>query len=123
MKNLMLMLIVGMFLISFASSQVDVYPDGDMPIEETTITANIVGAEVVQAEYIYTKSQVPIPSFNYMALLMSTDIFNKFTHYAYRLFSNKPVLDNEYRGVVLEGAFQQMGKEMCAKDKNKWSWC
>ena len=96
------MLIVGMFLISFASSQVDVYPDGPMPIEETTISADVVDAEVVQAEYIYTKSKVPKVTGKFFNLFNSS-IFTKLTHFAYRIINGRGILDAEERWVGAEG--------------------
>jgi len=108
MKSIYLILLVGMFLISFGSSvcqDVTLYDAVNQPFvvnDCTDLEVNIIDANIVQAEYIYTKSKVPNPTGSFFNLF-DNSIFNKLTHFAYRIINGRGILDAEERWVGAEG--------------------
>ena len=132
MKNLYLVLLVGIFLISLVSAYDEFKDNNDgtytkttyecntilwvehcskvsteiitkqVEKEETTITADLIDAKIIQTEFIYTKSKVPNPTGKFFNLFNSS-IFNKLTHFAYKVVNGKGILDAEERWIGAEG--------------------
>jgi hypothetical protein len=83
----------------------------------------MIDGDIASFEKIYTESEVPIPSFNYVEVYDIDDISIKEDHYAVEINnSGQDRLDLEKRIYYLEGAMAQLSAEICLYNNN-YSWC